>query len=261
MNIKLISLLARRLIITLCCLFTILVVSANGSPTGAPPLRVGVSPVFPPMVFKQGREIVGVEVDLARALGQRLGRAVMFVELRWEDQIDALREGRTDIIMSSLSITPARAYVLDFSLPYLNTGQAILVRREDEAKYLLGIPNPLPGPVGVLRATTGDFLVQRDLPKARRKVYRTEAEAAEALKKKKIDLLVTDSSLVWYLAGVYAVEGLGALPFLLSQEQLAWGMRKGDDPLRNAVNEFIQQAAHDGTLARILNRWTAVGPK
>ncbi len=225
------------------------------------PLRVGVSPVLPPMVFKQQGQLVGIEVDLARALGKRLGRAVTFVELPWEDQIEALQQGRTDIIMSALSITPARAFVIDFSVPYLNVGQAILVRREDEGKYLLGMPSQLPGDVGVLKATTGEFLVQRDFPKARRRTYKSEADAAQALKKKRIDLFITDSPLVWYLAGVHAAEGLSAIPFLLSQEQLAWGLRKGDDSLRDAANGFIQEAMQDGTVAGILRRWTGMAPK
>ena len=63
------------------------------SPAAAPPLRVGVSPVFPPMVFKQQGQLVGIEVDLARAVGEQLGRAVTFVELPWEDQIEAVQDG------------------------------------------------------------------------------------------------------------------------------------------------------------------------
>ena len=225
------------------------------------PLRVGVSPVLPPMVFKQQGQLVGLEVDLARALGERLGRSVTFVELPWEDQIEALQKGRTDIIMSALSITPARAFVIDFSQPYLSVGQGILVRREDEGKYLLGMPNQLSGPVGVLKATTGEFLVQRDFPKARRRIFKSETDAAQALRKKRIDLFITDSPLVWYLAGVHAAEGLSALPFLLSQEQLAWGLRKGDDSLREAAKGFIQEAMQDDTVAGILRRWTGMASK
>src|SRR3954453_242320 len=71
-------------------------------------LRVGVSPVFPPMIFKQGKELAGVEVELARQFGQETGREVTFVVLPWEDQIEALGEGKIDIIMSSMSITAAR---------------------------------------------------------------------------------------------------------------------------------------------------------
>lgn len=233
---------------------------AQERPSEAASLRVGVSPVLPPMVFKQGKEPAGVEVDLARALGEKVGRKVIFVELPWEDQIESLNAGRIDIIISSMSITAARRYVIDFSQPYLIVGQMTLVRREDLHRYFLGFPMTLPGTVGVLKATTGEFLVQRDFPKARRKAFSSAAEAAQALKRKKIDLFISDSTLVWYLAGTHAAEGLAAVPRALSEEQLAWGIRKGDEKLLAAANEFIQKASQDGTLNRVFRRWTAVAP-
>lgn len=242
-----------------CSLFLVSTV-AEERPSQLPVLRVGVSPVFPPMVFKQAGELAGVEVDLARALGKKLGRPVNFVELPWEEQIEAVNAGRIDIIMSSMSITMARKYVVDFSRPYLIVGQMTLVRREDYHNYLLGFPGRPPGTVGVLKATTGEFLVQRDFPKARRKVFTSEAPAVQALKKKKIDLFISDSTLIWYLAGKHAADGLAAVPIALSEEQLGWGIRKGDEKLLSATSEFIEQSSQDGTLKRILRRWTAVPP-
>lgn len=228
------------------------------SPTNAP-LRVGVSPVFPPMVFKQGKELKGVEVDLARALGAQLGREIVFVELPWKDQIEALNDGRTDIIMSSMSITPARRYVVSFSKPYFLTGQLALVRREDKLDYALGFPLSLKSPVGALKATTGEFLIQRDFPKSKIKTFTSADDAAKALAKKKINLFVSDSTLVWYLAGTHANEGLAAVSIPLSEETLAYAVRKGDDALLASVNEFITKSNQDGTILKAFRRWTAVG--
>jgi ABC-type amino acid transport substrate-binding protein len=240
-----------------CCLLPAV---AQERPSSAAPLRVGVSPVFPPMVFKQNGELVGVEADLARAFGDALGRKVEFVELPWADQTDALISGRIDIIMSSMSITMARRFVIDFTRPYLLVGQMTLVRREDQGRYVLGYPITPSGTVGVLKATTGEFLVQREFPKASRKVYTSGTEAAQALKKKKIDLFISDSTLIWYLAGMNAAEGLSAVPIPLSEEQLAWGVRKGDDKLLAAANGFIEKSSKDGSLNRIFRRWTAIAP-
>jgi polar amino acid transport system substrate-binding protein len=212
------------------------------------------------MVFKQGGKLVGVEVELARALGEELGRKVTFVELPWEDQIEAVREGRVDIIMSSMSITTARRQVVDFCRPYLVVGQLPLVRREDKNKYLLGLPAKPPGAVGVLKATTGDFLVQRDFPRATRKVFKSEDDAAKALIKKKVDFFIGDSTLVWYLAGIHAVDGLAVVTIPLSEEALAWGVRKGEDTLRAAADQFLQKASADGSLNRVFRRWMAVSP-
>lgn len=228
------------------------------APTVVKPLRVGVSPTFPPMIFKQGKTLTGAEVELARALGEHLQRRIEFVEMRWDDQVKALNENRTDIIMSSMSVTTPRQYVINFSLPYMVVAQMTLVRRDDRHQYDLGFPQKPPGTIGVLKGTTGDFLVQRDFPKASCKTFESGEEAARALEKKKIDLFISDSTLIWYLAGTHEAKGLSAVPNVLSEGMLAWGLRKGDDTLLTSVNQFVEKSRKDGTFQRILKRWTAV---
>ena len=70
------------------------------------------------MVFKQGKELVGVEVDMASLLDPDLGRPVVFVEVPWKDQLEALNDQRTDIIMSSMSVTNSHRFVLNFPQPF-----------------------------------------------------------------------------------------------------------------------------------------------
>jgi ABC-type amino acid transport substrate-binding protein len=233
-------------------------VAAETPAGGLPPLRVGVSPVYPPMVFKQGKELAGVEIDLARAFGEKLGRKVVFVEVDWKDQTDALVDGKTDIIMSSMSKTQARNAVMSFTSPYLKIGQMALVRREDRNKHLLGLNIRTDTKVAVLKGTTGDFLVQREFPKAKRKTYASGLDAARALTHGNADVLITDSTLVWHLAGTYAAEGLTVAPVILSEEVLAWAVRRGDDQLLGAANDFIAHASQEGTLAKTFRRWMAV---
>ncbi len=224
------------------------------------PLKVGVSPVFPPMVFKRGRELVGVEVDLAKALGAHLHREIQIVEVPWKDQIGALNEGRTDIIMSSMSVTAARGFVVAFTQPYLVVGQMALVRRTDKALYALGFPLPPPGKVGVLKATTGEFLAQRDFAGARIQSYTDSGDAVKALAKGRIDLFISDSTLAWHLAGVHSGDGVTVVPIALSEERLAWAVRKEDESLLNGANEYLTKATQDGSLQKVLRRWMAVGP-
>ena len=233
--------------------------AADPAMVSGEPLRVGVSPVFPPMVFKQGNELVGVEVDMARLLGQYLGRPVVFVEVPWKDQIEALNGRKTDIIMSSMSVTEARRFVLSFSQPYFVTGQMALVRREDRNKYLMGFPFNLKATVGVIPGTTGDFLIQRDYPKTKRLNCKDGEAGAKALMRKKAELFFADSTLVWYLAGMHAGDGLSVAPMAMSEEQLAWAVRKSDDALLAAINTFITQARRDGTFLKVFQRWTSVG--
>jgi ABC-type amino acid transport substrate-binding protein len=219
------------------------------------PLKVGVTPIFPPMIYKENGKITGVEVDFARAVGEALGRPVLFVEVAWEDQIPALLDGRTDIIMSDMSITIARQLRVAFAKPYLLTGQIALVRREDAYRYALGFPMLPPSPVGVLKATTGDFLVQQEFPSSKRKQFKSDEEAAKALINKKIALFLCDAPTVWWLAGLHEADGLAVVPIQLTQEQLAWGVRRSDADLLNAVNAALDKLQSSGRANEIIKRW------
>jgi ABC-type amino acid transport substrate-binding protein len=227
----------------------------GGAGSTTEPLRVGVTASFPPMIYKEGGQLVGVEADFARALGEELGRPVKLVEVNWEDQIPALVEGRTDIIMSSVSITRARQLRVAFTKPYLAAGQSVLVRRQDANKYLLGFPSMPEGTIGVLKATTGDFLIQQDFSRSKRKEFKSPIEAAKALEKKRIDLLVCDLPIVSWLAAMNEIEGLVAVPILLSEEQLAWAVRKSDSELLGSVNAALEKLQKDGRAAAIVKRW------
>lgn len=230
--------------------------SARGGPEAEPPpLRVGVTPNFPPMIFKEGGKLSGVEVDFATALGKELGRPIKFVEVSWEDQIPALVDGRTDIIMSGMSITVARQLRVAFTKPYLIVGQTVLVRREDSSQYALGFPAAPKGSIGVLKATTGDFLVQQEFPRSKRKAYKSPEDAAKALVKKKIDVLICDSPTAWWLAGMNEIQGLVVIPIFLSREPLAWAVRKSDADLQASVNGALDKFQADGRASAIIKQW------
>jgi polar amino acid transport system substrate-binding protein len=216
---------------------------------------VGVTPDAPPMIFKEGGQYVGVEAELAGALGKELGRRVVFVDQKWEDLIDALAENRIDIIMSAMSITLPRSYRAAFCDPYLRVGQIALTRAGEKYDYVINLAVQAERGVGVKRGTTADFLLQQEIPRAKRKYFNTGEEAAQALVKKKIDLFLSDAPMIWYLASRYETKGLAVGPLLLSQEQLAWAVRRTDDQLRNAANAFLKKAQASGELNQILKRW------
>ena len=198
---------------------------------------------------------MGVEADLAAALGKALDRQVVFVEEDRENLIDALCDGRIDIIMSSMSITPARRYRIAFTSPYLKVGQMALARAGEQYAYLFNLGAESKRGVGVKAGTTADFLVRQEFPRMKRKYYSDGTEAAEALVKKKIDMFISDGPLVWYLAGLYENKGLTVTPLVLSQEELGWGVRRTDTQLLDAGNTFLRKAQESGELNRTLGKW------
>lgn len=236
----------------------VVVLALSLGPTGnaadSPALRVGVSPVTAPMVYKEGGKVVGIEADFAAALGQALGRSVTFVEVAWENQIEALVEGRTDIIMSCMSMTRARQLRVAFTKPYMAIGQMPLIRRADASQYVLGFPSRPKGVAGVWKATTGDYMMQQEFPGTKRKEFKNPEAAVKALLKKQIDLFICDSPIVWWQAGLNEAEGLYALPVLLSDELLAWAVRKSDTALLDSVNSTLDTLQKSGQATAIIKR-------
>jgi polar amino acid transport system substrate-binding protein len=207
------------------------------------------------MIFKQGGQMVGVEADLAQALGQHLARRVVFVEEDSKNLIDALCEDRIDIIMSALSITVARSYRIAFTDPYLTVGQIALARSGEKYSYLMNLAGQAQRGAGVKEGTTAEFLVRTEFPTLKIKYYKDGEQAADSLIKKKIDLYIGDGPMIWYLAGLYESKGLAVMPIVLSQEQLAWGIRRTDQQLLDSCNKFLQKEQQSGELNRIFSKW------
>ena len=218
-------------------------------------LRVGIMPSYPPLIFKLGENIAGVEVDLAQKLGEELNRPVEFVELRWDALIPALLEGKIDIIMSGISITQAREVRVAFTDHYLKSGLLIAMRSEDSRKYpsLQSIKEDHLA-AGVLKDTTGDVFVQNNLPRARRVPYSKADLAAFDLKLRRINIFVDDAlSVIWLVSENEA--DLTALWEPLTEEYIAWGVRRDNRELLAQVNSILRQWKQDGTLHNVLLKW------
>jgi polar amino acid transport system substrate-binding protein len=222
-------------------------------------LRVGVTSSYPPIIFRLGGPttgtIAGVEADLARRLGEALGRPVRFVEVRWEEQISMLLARRTDIIMSGMSITQARQVRISFTEPYLETGQAVAMRIEDAAKYdtrdklAAGVVT-----IGVIEGTTGEVFVQRNLPNARRVQLSRASDGALGLKRRTFDVFIHDAPSIMWLVSENEADLAGAWQ-PLDREKLAWGLRREDTELLARANDLLKAWKADGSLDAVLNKW------
>jgi len=217
---------------------------------------VGVCANSPPLIFKQDSRITGLEAELAAALAQEMGKSLHFVELKWDGLIPALLDKRIDIIMSGMSITQARQVRMAFSNPYLTVGQMALVRGEDVKKYPSAIAIIYcKETVGTEKATTGEFLVQQRFRNARRESFNSPEKAAMALVNGKIDMLVHDAPVVWWLASEKESQGLVPVPVFLTEERIAWGLRYEDAELLKKTNAFIKKWRDNAMLEGTIKRW------
>ncbi len=223
-------------------------------PADANVLRVGVAPVLPPLVFKAGSDYKGIEPDLARSLAAEMGKTLRFVELPWEQLSDALLRGDVDIIMSGMTITRSRLMRVNFSKPYLQAGQTLLVRGTDAVRIQMDLFDPKTR-IGAQKGTTGDFWAKQNCSRNDRKLYPSANLGAKALLSKQIDAFVCDAPVNWWLASENETAGLAVVGGYLTEEYLGWAVRKEDTALLEAANRFIDQGKASGSLRTLIRNW------
>ncbi|MCB1846466.1 MAG: transporter substrate-binding domain-containing protein, partial [Halieaceae bacterium] len=98
-------------------------------------LRVGMSADYPPLAFKQEGQIVGIEADNARAVGEIIGRRIQLVDMLFEKLIPALLAREIDIIMSGMSVTAQRSAQVSFTDSYMLVGQMAILHKDKLARF------------------------------------------------------------------------------------------------------------------------------
>jgi len=91
-------------------------------------LRMGTSADFPPFEFWEGNEVVGLEPDIARAIGDLLGYEIEILDMDFATIILAVQTGQVDFGMAGMTITPERLEQVDFTQSHFLSGQSVIVR-------------------------------------------------------------------------------------------------------------------------------------
>ena len=224
-----------------------------------PTLYVGITPDCPPIIFKKGNQILGLEADLARELAKTLDRPLQFVEVPWEQQINSLLADKFDVIMSGMTVTRERQVRIAFCEPYLQQGQMALVRRTDLDRFgtSLQVCNANAN-FAVQRKTTGDIFVQQVCRNAASVGNLDPADAAQAICCKMIDIYIHDAPIIVWMASENEAD-LTTVPIQSPTQSIAWGIKKTDADLQATLNKILAQWKQDGTLDRIRQRWLPDG--
>jgi polar amino acid transport system substrate-binding protein len=222
----------------------------------SPVIRVGIAPQYPPIAFTQDGRLTGLEVDCARGLEVELGRQVALVTLDWDALISALEAGQIDVIMSGMSITEARARHVWFVSSYLRVGQMAMFRKVDQL--------PLSSPtlltmtrrrVGFVAGTTGAAYVQGHLPQAQYVPLGSADAGLQALRMGVIDVFIHDAVTAWRLGDHAANETLTSSFVPLTEESLAWAVRRSDEALHRDLEAVLERWRHTGRLQALFQKW------
>ncbi|HTX70689.1 MAG TPA: transporter substrate-binding domain-containing protein [Thermoleophilia bacterium] len=229
------------------------------APTGLAAKIVGAGQVivandanYPPQssIDKSTGKMVGFDVDTALKMGQLLGLKVVFKNPAWETIPAGLQQGRYDVSIGSMTITPERQKVLDFTDPYYYTSGQVFVKKG--GTQITG-PQDLNGKkVGVGAATTYyDYLKKNT--KADVKTYQTDADAFPDLANGNLDFVMTAGP-----TGQQAI--LSGQPFEFSgkplyYEDLAFAIKQGEPDWLALLNYSVQTMHQDGSLTAMSKKW------
>jgi polar amino acid transport system substrate-binding protein len=226
------------------------------SAIAADPLVVGMELGYPPFeMTDKTNQPEGVSVDLARALAAKLNRPLQIENIPYDGLIAALKTGKIDLIISSMTATPEREKSIDFSKPYANTGLALLLTRNVQAKTFSDLDKE-GNVIAVKKGTTGHQYATKQLKKAKILVLDKESAAVLEVLQGKAQAFVYDQlSIYRHWKRNAAMTHALLKPF--QQESWAIGVRKGRGDLKSAVDSYLADAKSKGDFKKLGDRWLA----
>jgi ABC-type amino acid transport substrate-binding protein len=222
-------------------------------------ITVASNIAYPPFEFSPKGEPKGFDIDLMNEVAERAGFKVRYKNVRFDSILRGLNEDLFDASISAMTITKEREQQIDFSNPYFNADQSLMVASYSEIQ---SIDDLAEAPVGVQSGSTGQIKAEELLDSGQIgeiKPYRTIGEAFAALRGGKVEGVIYDLS----AAHREIVKSGGALRFV---EPVPTGEQYGiafpkDSPLVDPVNEALAEIKADGTYERLYKKWIGLPPE
>ena len=225
-------------------------------------VKIGTEGAYPPFnSIDTDGELVGFDVDIAKALCDAANFECEFVVQDWDGIIPGLIAKKYDAIVASMSMTEQRKEVVDFTDKYYQTPAKFVAAKGGDFDFsadgLAGMA------IGVQRATTHENFVRAKFPEADVRSYATQDEANADLVSGRLDLIMADS--VALSDGFLKTDTAQDFEFVgpdyydpeYHGEGVGIALRKGEDDLRLAFNEAIAKIRADGTYQAINEKYSS----
>jgi polar amino acid transport system substrate-binding protein len=203
-------------------------------------IRVGIS-IMPPWVMKDKEgKYTGFEIDIARQLASDMGVKVAFSEYIWDDLLQALLDGKVDIIASGLSITPGRSLKVNFSQPYSTSGYSLVsnLKLTKDFKSIKDL-NSDKVYIGAVAGTVSEGLVGKVFPNARLDSFKNQEEAENAVVNGTVHAVVASAPIPAFIALKHSEEVDLPLDKPLMTTREAFALNKGNPEMLNYLNSWI----------------------
>jgi len=218
-------------------------------------LVIGIDDKFAPMGFRDEKnEIVGFDIDYAKAAAAKMGKEAVFQPIDWSAKESELNSGRIDLIWNGYTITDVRKDKVLFTKPYLKNAQVIVTLADSGLTKLADLADKN---VGLQKlSSAADALNATPIKEKIKTVseFPDNVLALTDLKTGRIDAVIIDEIVARYYmtkeANTYKI-----LDESLAPEEYGIGVKKGNEELLNALQKALDELNQDGTAAEISKKW------
>lgn len=220
-------------------------------------LNCGVYSDVPPFSSPdaQTRELVGMDVDLCRALGEKMGVKVNLMPTSVEARIAVVVTGRVDVLIANLAYTKTRGNQIQFSDPYYVAKEVLVVKKDNVDKARADFKDKR---ISANKGTTSEQSIR--MAGAQAVTFQDAASAFLALEQNKVVGFVTNTMTAIKMISQAKKDGieLGMIKEPMALEPIGVGMKKEEPALLTEVNRSLKAMDDDGTINRIWDKW--IGP-
>ncbi|MDD6387416.1 amino acid ABC transporter substrate-binding protein [Lactobacillus equicursoris] len=221
-------------------------------------LVIGLDDTFVPMGFREKNgQLVGYDIDLAKAVCKKLGLKADFQTIDWSMKETELRNGTIDALWNGYSVTASRKKKVAFSRSYLENRQVLVVKKSSGIKTFSQMQGKS---VGVQSGSTAQIWLegkQKALPYKDSVLYDTIPSAFLDLNAGRIQGILLDETYAEYY--IQHEADSASYKEIINQDVptdlFAVGLRKGDKTLRKKINQALADLQKSGELAKINQKW------
>ena len=213
---------------------------------------------FEPFEYKDGDNIIGIDAEISQKVADKLGVKLKINDIAFDTLINELDSGKANFVAAGMTVTDDRKKNVDFSDPYFNASQAIIVQKGSAIKTRTDLNGKK---VGVQQGTTGDTYCtnekgENDIKVGSVERYNKGVDAITDLVNGKIDAVVIDD----FPATKFVDKNpdkIAKLGEALTKEEYAIAVKKGDTDMLKTVNDVLAELKSSGELDKIIDKYKA----
>lgn len=222
---------------------------AEGSYAGKT-LIMATNAEFPPYEYHEGKDIVGIDVEIAKAVAEQMGAKFEVSDMAFDAIISAVDSGKADFGAAGMTVTEDRKKNVDFSDTYATSVQSVIVPENSDIKSIDDLKGKK---IGVQQGTTGDIYATKDYGKDAVQPFPKGVDAVLALGAGKVDAVIIDGNTA--KAFVADQKGLKLLDSAYAEEEYAICVKKGNTELRDGINAALKELKASGKLDEIVAKY------